>query len=114
MSILALLQCSECLTAFPDVWCINCSADYCTSCWKNVHKGRTLSSHRKISINLKPKEDHQCDIHPDEKLQYWCNCDTLICLNCQITKQHQYHTSVPIINAVQDITKEVCIQLYID
>jgi len=106
--------CYECLSATPTVWCLNCSVEYCSGCWKRIHKGRALSNHHKVPIDQKPREYQRCTIHPDEKLQYWCNCDTLICVDCQLTKQHQHHSTISVVDAAQDIIEQVCRKMFLN
>jgi hypothetical protein len=109
--ILAPPICAECLSKVSNFWCSDCRASYCTGCCTNNHKLRVNAQHRPVPIKEKPTEPKRCDKHRDEKLKYWCSCETLICTDCRESKQHKGHTSAPIVDVVADITEKVNIQL---
>ncbi|CAF0772745.1 unnamed protein product [Adineta steineri] len=102
-------RCDECQSAEAKLWCIDCGIGYCTTCGTTFHK-RGLAHHRLVPIGEKPIEIKRCEQHRDEKLTYWCNCEKLICMDCQLPKQHKDHTAVPISEVTVDITEKVSIQ----
>ncbi len=104
----------DCSSFVVDFWCSDCNASYCKACCTDIHKRRAFSQHRPVPIHEKPAETKRCGKHPDEKLKYWCSCETLICVDCRASKQHKDHTSVLIVELVVEITEKVCVQPYLN
>ena len=90
-------------------WCKDCDAGYCTPCCTDVHKGHTLSQHRRVPIEEKAPEPKRCDLHRDERIKYLCSCGALICRDCQVSKNHRGHTPNLIPDIIKSITEKVSI-----
>ncbi|CAF0861618.1 unnamed protein product [Adineta steineri] len=101
-----LPQCDECQSTEADFWCIDCAISCCTTCSIAIHK-RALAQHRRVPISEKPIEIKRCSQHHDEKLKYWCSCEKLICMDCQLSKQHKDHVAVPISEVIPGITEQL-------
>ncbi|CAF1139485.1 unnamed protein product [Adineta steineri] len=102
----ALPQCDECQLAEAKLWCIDCATGYCTTCCTSIHK-RALAHHRQVPIGEKPIEIKRCEQHRDKKLEYWCSCENLICMDCQLSKQHKDHTAIPISEVILHISAKL-------
>ncbi|CAF1164084.1 unnamed protein product [Adineta steineri] len=102
----SLPECDDCQLTEANFWCIDCAISYCTTCSTTIHK-RARTHHRRVPIAEKPIELKRCEQHRDEKLKYWCSCEKLICMDCQLSKQHKDHTAVPISEVILDITEKL-------
>ncbi|XP_054832429.1 uncharacterized protein LOC129327701 [Eublepharis macularius] len=133
------LSCSICLETFSDPVSIHCGHNFCRACITNywsIGKNKTFScprcretSRKKIvkpnlelkniveiapMLHIKVAKDGgkvTCKKH-QEPLKLFCKDDqTLICVVCDKSKEHQNHVVLPLEEAAQDYQKQIQEQL---
>ncbi|XP_064173892.1 E3 ubiquitin-protein ligase TRIM35-like [Anguilla rostrata] len=134
------LTCPVCCDVFQDPAVLRCSHSFCRKCldtyWKDKSVKDCPSCRRRSSTDKPPanlslrnivefyqKEQSEaggeggggviplCSQH-GEKLQFFCTNDQeLICVVCQVSKQHRGHNLCPIDEAASDLKEEVQICL---
>ncbi|XP_046734987.1 RING finger protein 17 [Diprion similis] len=103
-------HCSECgLKA--DFRCRQCNVFFCNSCYTKIH-GRALQSHQKVSL-MEDSHDfwkllsNQCDVHPNETVQFHCEkCDVSACTHC-LLHSHRDHNIVTQLEKNQELKPQL-------
>ncbi|CAL2031746.1 unnamed protein product [Caenorhabditis brenneri] len=93
------LPCFENPSHEAAVYCQECEAELCDSCFTSVHKSKTLSAHQKINISEKPIKLPKCPKHPHHVAEFLCivndpKCTKptkIMCQTCVLFDQHKSH-----------------------
>nr|XP_033804444.1 E3 ubiquitin-protein ligase TRIM39-like [Geotrypetes seraphini] len=125
-------SCSICLDYFTDPVLTDCGHNFCRSCITQSWEGKFIflcpqcrkrSLHRNLRPNMtemvknlhqnseEPKEEIECEKH-NEKLKLFCEEDQKpICVVCDKSREHRYHTVVPMEEVVQKYKKKLKMHL---
>lgn len=104
--------CHECMESVADSHCKQCSAPYCSPCFKKVHlSARAFRSHVKVPLvdkllNIDSNQPLMCYSHVEHKLEFYCTlCKSSICSRCMI-ETHNGHTIDMLENVDVDCQEE--------
>ncbi|XP_074020866.1 E3 ubiquitin-protein ligase TRIM7-like [Numenius arquata] len=116
--------CSICLEIFQDIVSIHCGHS-CPQCGHKLLQrspctNRELANISEAAKSLNLQQDREveggenlCEKH-QEPLKLFCQDDKrLICVVCDRSKVHRYHSVVPMDEAVQEYKKHIQTQLYL-
>lgn len=95
--------CNECQDARADQLCKQCSAPYCSSCFKKVHSAaRALRDHAALPLSgnndrndTNELEVTTCKEHVAHNLEFYCDqCDVTICSRCLLASHNGHKVEV--------------------
>lgn len=92
--LLLSVPCDEDPSHSASLYCLTCMTNLCESCSHSTHSGRTLTKHRRVSIDDKPRQHPQCLEHPSHPAEFVClepQCRSR-CLMCIVCKDYGKHT----------------------
>ncbi|KAJ1132135.1 hypothetical protein NDU88_010464 [Pleurodeles waltl] len=101
--------CRVCITNYWEGYANSFSCPQCrrTFFWKNIKPNRLLASVVEAAKLMKseavtPPAGDLCEVH-NEELKLYCHDDeTAICVVCDRSREHRYHSVIPIEEAAQD------------
>ncbi|XP_069057152.1 zinc finger protein RFP-like isoform X2 [Pleurodeles waltl] len=101
--------CRVCITSYWEGYANNFSCPQCrrTLFWKDIKPNRLLASVVEAAKLMKseavtPPAGDLCEVH-NEELKLYCHDDeTAICVVCDRSREHRYHSVIPIEEAAQD------------
>eukprot|EP00741_Cyanophora_paradoxa_P000386 tig00000404_g377.t1 len=107
-------DCDNCRTNPPaqaQLYCHQCTANFCHQCGMAVHAEKLFRSHQLVSISEKPSSrgaDQMCLIHKTERLKLYCEtCETVICSDCVFSPQHHEHITTYTLDAHESAKREL-------
>nr|NP_001071903.1 zinc finger protein [Ciona intestinalis]BAE93287.1 zinc finger protein [Ciona intestinalis] len=75
------------------LYCLVCCTNLCNACSTSTHSTKTLSKHRRISLEDKPQQPAMCPLHQTHALEFACleeGCQYSPAM-CYLCKEHGKH-----------------------
>jgi acyl transferase domain-containing protein len=104
--------CVQCEGVLAEQYCKDCGDNYCTSCYKDVHKRgkRRKHSHERIREALAEGQSHcaDCEVNAgSEKCEY---CKKSFCVGCKEHHDRERCPERPPEDALSELVRAVCVE----
>uniref|UniRef100_H2YQB2 RING-type E3 ubiquitin transferase n=1 Tax=Ciona savignyi TaxID=51511 RepID=H2YQB2_CIOSA len=88
-----MVCCDEDENHTATLYCLVCCTHLCSDCSTTTHSTKTLSKHRRISLEDKPSQPAMCPLHQTHALEFACLEDSCqyVPSMCYLCKEHGKH-----------------------
>ncbi|XP_076814593.1 E3 ubiquitin-protein ligase TRIM23-like [Clavelina lepadiformis] len=88
--------CDEDDSHVASLYCLVCCTNLCYDCSVTTHSTKTLSKHRRISLDDKPRQPTMCPLHQTHALEFacleeGCRLNPAMCYLCKEHGKHKGH-----------------------
>lgn len=116
---ITLLILEHCEEKPKEIYCIQCTEVYCSSCFITMHSSKLKKNHEKKEYNPKEIVEMKCKEHLNDIMTLFCqDCELPICVKCSLNKHKTHKVFITseikenLIKDVESLLKEVPIDVY--